>query len=101
MKTLFVVTRTRGHAWDAGNPIRSQDQWAEHATFMNGLAADGFVVLGGPLGDGHKAMLVVAAADESEIQSTLAQDPWSQSGILAAPAIERWTILLEASSEEV
>ena len=73
--TLFAVTRIKGQAWDADKPLRSQHQWPEHATFMERLASDVFVVLGGPLGDGDKVLLVIDAADENEIQSTLARNP--------------------------
>jgi hypothetical protein len=31
--------------------MREQEGWPEHADFMNELAASGFIVLGGPLGD--------------------------------------------------
>jgi hypothetical protein len=31
-----------------------QEKWVEQAAFMNALAEDGFVVLGGPLGDGAR-----------------------------------------------
>ena len=96
MKTLFVVTRIRGQAWDASKPMNSQEQWPEHATFMNQLAADGFVMLGGPIGDEGNILLVVDAANENEIRSTLAHDPWSQSGLLEVQAMQRWTILLQA-----
>ena len=99
MKTLFVVTRTKGQAWDATKPMHSQEQWPEHVTFMNQLAAVGFVVLGGPIGDEGNILLVLDAADESEVHSTLARDPWSQSGILEVHAIQRWTILLHAGEE--
>jgi len=33
MKQLFVVTRTRGRAWDASKPMNQQEQWTEHAAF--------------------------------------------------------------------
>jgi hypothetical protein len=40
---------------DASRPMRQQEQWAEHApqhaAFMDALADDGFVILGGPLGE--------------------------------------------------
>jgi uncharacterized protein YciI len=61
------------------------------------LTADGFIVLGGPLGDPEgEAMLVVDAPDEETVQSTLARDPWRESGHLIEPKIQRWTIFLEA-----
>lgn len=76
--------------------MRSQVQWPEHATFMDELATDRFVVLGGPLGDEETVLLVVDAADENEIRSTLARDPWSKSGILEIQSIQLWTVLLQA-----
>ena len=97
MKTLFVVNQIRGHAWDATKPIRSQVLWDEHADFMDRLTADGFVVLGGPLGDPEgEAMLVVEARDEETVRATLAPDPWRKSGHLIEPRIQPWTIFLEA-----
>ena len=53
-------------------------------------------MLGGPIGDEGNILLLADAADESEIRSTLARDPWSQSGILEVSTIQRWTILLQA-----
>jgi uncharacterized protein YciI len=100
MKTLFVVNQIRGAAWDASKPIRSQALWDEHAAFMDQLTAGGFIVLGGPLGDPEgEAMLVVAAPDEETVKTTLAKDPWRDSGHLTAPKIQRWTIFLEAAKE--
>jgi uncharacterized protein YciI len=96
MKRLFVVTRIRGKAWDPTKPMNSQEEWPEHATFMDELATDRFVVLGGPLGDEGHILLVVDAADESEIRSTLARDPWSKLAILELHSIQPWTVLLQA-----
>ena len=96
MKRLFVVTRIRGKAWDSTKPMRSQEQWPEHASFMDDLATNRFVVLGGPLGDGDKILLVVDAGDEGEIRSTLARDPWSKWGLLDLESIQLWTVLLQA-----
>ena len=96
MKRLFVVTRTRGDAWAPTKPMQSQTQWPEHAAFMDDLADKRFVILGGPLGDGEKTLLVVDAADEAEIRSTLARDPWSKLGLLEVESIQLWTVLLQA-----
>jgi uncharacterized protein YciI len=76
--------------------MRSQEHWPEHATFMDELASNRFIVLGGPLGDGDKTLLIVDAADENEIRSTLARDPWSKSGMLEVQSIQLWTVLLQA-----
>jgi hypothetical protein len=34
--------------------MREQDDWDAHAGFMDGLVDDGFVLLGGPVGDGMR-----------------------------------------------
>ncbi len=96
MKRLFVVTRSRGKAWDAAKPMNSQKEWPEHAVFMDDLASARFVILGGPVGDEGKTLLVVDAADEGEIRATLAKDPWSKSGLLELDSIQLWTVLLQA-----
>ena len=100
MKTLFVVKQIRGQAWDWTKPLRSQAQWDSHAAFMDELAASGFVVLGGPLGDDGEAMLVIDAPYEEAVEATLGRDPWRQSGMLLPPDIQRWTILLEGAKEK-
>lgn len=97
MRTLFAVVRTKGQRWEPAKPLRSQPRWSEHATFMDKLAADGFVVLGGPLGNSGDFLLAIKANDESEVKFTLQRDPWSKSGILDVKSIQPWTILLESA----
>ena len=99
MEKLFVVIRDKSDAWDINKPLRSQKQWDKHASFMNKLAADGFVVLGGSIGNDEKFMLIVNAADENNIYSTLDEDPWSQTGILKISSIQQWTILLRTGEQ--
>ena len=95
--TYYAVTRERGENWDAGLPMRQQEQWDEHAAFMDALADEGFVVLGGPLGDGEKKfLLIVAAKGEQEIAARLADDPWTPLGLLREASVERWEVLLRA-----
>ena len=54
MATYFIVRRVRSQAWNTAAPMRAQALWAEHAAFMTALAADGFVILGGPVGTGEE-----------------------------------------------
>lgn len=96
MKKLFAVTRVRGRAWDSTKPMRAQTGWAEHAMFMDDLATNRFVMLGGPIGDETKTLLIVDAADEGEIDRTFVGDPWSKSGHLEMESIQLWTVLLQA-----
>jgi uncharacterized protein YciI len=99
MKSLFAVVRTTGEAWDAAKPMRSQPAWTDHALFMDNLAARGFVVLGGPLGETGDFLFAVRASSEAEIIATLERDPWSKSGMLRVKSIQPWTILLESSEK--
>jgi uncharacterized protein YciI len=95
----FLVERAKGPAWDHSRGRREQTGWDEHAAFMDGLADEGFVVLGGPVGagDGENVLLVVSADSEATIRARLAEDPWP-SDLLRIESIRPWTILLRASS---
>jgi uncharacterized protein YciI len=95
----FIVTREPGPAWDPSRPMKEQAEWAEHAAFMNGLAESGFVVLGGPVGNGDRILLIVEADSEDAIRTRLDADPWTPMQLLKIAAIERWTILLGDSAQ--
>ncbi|MGZ4481513.1 MAG: YciI family protein [Gaiellales bacterium] len=92
--TWFAVIRERGAGWDRSRVMRRQDRWDEHAQFMEALADEGFVVLGGPLGDGEQTLLIVDAEREQEIVDRLAHDPWTPMGLLRIARVERWEVLL-------
>ncbi len=81
-----------------GFPCESREQCEKHAAFMEALADDVFVMLGGPLGDGEKKFLhIVAAESEQAIEARLADDPWTPQRLLRTASVERWEILLSAS----
>ena len=91
----YAVVRERGPRWDGARPMREQDGWGGHAAFMDDLAEKGFVVLGGPVGDGeHRFLLIVEAETDDEIVARFAEDPWTPAGMLSIASIERWEILL-------
>jgi uncharacterized protein YciI len=94
--SYFVVIREAGPAWAAESPTREQARWREHAAFMEALVDDGFVVLGGPLGDGPTTMLIVDAGGEDEIRARLADDPWTPLDLLSISRIEPWEVLLSS-----
>jgi uncharacterized protein YciI len=94
---LFAMVRKGGSAWDKSRPLREQDEWAEHARFMDGLFDEGFLVMAGPLGDGapeHRVLLIFDADRESAIEARLADDIWTQTGTLTTVSLERWNVLL-------
>jgi uncharacterized protein YciI len=91
---FFVVLRRRGPDWDPALPVEDQSTWTAHAEFMDGLVESGFVVLGGPLADEQRVVLVVEAESEEAARATLAADPWSGTH-LVVDTVDRWTIRLD------
>jgi len=74
--------------------MEEQSGWSAHASFMDGLVDSGFIVLGGPLADEQRAVLVVEAESEDAVRATLARDPWSETH-LRVDTIDPWTIRLD------
>lgn len=91
----FVVRLRRGGPWDWSRDMRAQDGWDEHASFMDALVDDGFLLLGGPLQDGRDTLHVVEADSEAAVRARFAADPWAANGMLTPVAVEGWTILLD------
>jgi len=91
----FAVTLVHGPGWDSARPIRSQDGWDGHAAFMDQLVDDGFIVVGGPVGDGQRTLHVVEAADQDAVRARLAEDPWARAGLLEIGTIEPWALWLD------
>ena len=64
---LFAVIRTRGAAWNAALRLEDQPEWDAHASFMNGLQREGFIVLGGPLEETPDVLLIVRASGSDDM----------------------------------
>jgi uncharacterized protein YciI len=90
--TTFVVLRERGPVWDRARAMREQDGWDDHAAFMEGLADEGFILLGGVLADG-RAMHIVEAESEEAVRARFAEDPW-RADMLDVASVTAWEILL-------
>jgi uncharacterized protein YciI len=91
---LFAVLRQRGAGWNGARSLEQQREWSEHAAFMDGLEAEGFALLAGPLQDTGDALLIVRARDEQEVHARLAEDPWTRSGLLRTSRCAAWTLRL-------
>ena len=99
MPDYFLVERGQGPDWDRSRGRREQAGWDEHAAFMDGLVEDGFVVLGGPIGEGDEGdntLLVVDADDEAAVRARLGEDPWPQE-VLTIESIRPWTVWLRGT----
>jgi uncharacterized protein YciI len=109
----FVVISQQGPSWDPSKTMRDQQLWTEHATFINGLVDEGFLLLGGPLADRsrpdddfspvsepvgddrlYRTMVVVRAPGSDEAAARLTEDPWIRSGVLVSTSIDRWEVLV-------
>ncbi len=77
--------------------MEEQSDWSAHASFMDGLVGTGFVVLGGPLADEQRVVLVVEAESEDAVRANLACDPWSGTH-LEVDTIDPWAIRLDGRS---
>ena len=95
---MFAVTTARGPNWLSGSVIREQPAWDEHADFFDRLVDQGVVVLGGPISSSSEdevGLLAVEAADEGELRSIFAEDPWATRGVLRIKEVRAWTIWLD------
>ena len=97
MPAFLVTVRRSGPKWDASRPLEQQADWPAHAAFMDGLVEDGFVILGGPVGNGDRVLLLVEAESEDAVRATFARDPWSDTH-LKVETIEPWTLRLDGRS---
>src|SRR5512146_2794209 len=96
---MFLVTVSRsGPEYDRAKPLEEQSGWDDHAAFMDALVGEGFLVLGGPLGDEHRVVHAVEAESEEAVRETLALDPWAGSH-LRVETVEPWTIRLDARDD--
>src|SRR2546430_16323564 len=91
---FLLVLRRSGPEYDHSKGLREQSGFDEHADFMDALVDDGFIVLGGPLGDEVRTAHVVEAESERAIRETMARGPWSERHPVV-DAIDPWTILLD------
>jgi uncharacterized protein YciI len=99
VKQTFAALSIHGPGWDATRPVRQQDYWDDHAAFIGGLYADGFIRLGGPFPDNAGSMLIVEADSADEVRQILAGDPWGLRGILLLDQVRRWEIFIDRHAE--
>src|SRR5688572_28643209 len=95
MANLYLATSTAGPNRDLTRGTREQAYWDEHAEFIDGLVAEGFMVMGGPLVDEGGAMIVVKAESEADVRERLRDDPWYVHGVLRLERVRRWEIFVD------
>lgn len=96
---VFAVTTVKGPNWVSWCGIREQAGWNEHACFFDTLLEQGVVILGGSIASTDEAdiaLLAVTAADERELRTIFADDPWASSGALRIKEVREWTLWLDS-----
>lgn len=64
----------------------------EHLAYLGGLAEQGQVLAGGPIGDGSGAMVVYRVADRAEAERLVADDPYTREGVSGDRELREWTV---------
>jgi uncharacterized protein YciI len=92
----FLAYSTAGSQRDLTKDAREQSHWDEHAAFIDGLVAEGFIQLGGPLDEEGGGFLVILAHTEDEARERLRHDPWYAYEILSLVWVKRWCIFIDS-----
>jgi uncharacterized protein YciI len=92
----YLVELANGPEYDTSRDRRDQDGWDEHASFIDGLADEGFIHMAGPIGDGN-VLQVVKAASPDEIVARLSEDPWFET-VLTIVGIRPWEVWVRGRS---
>src|ERR1700722_18687541 len=99
----YALTLVHGPGWDPDRPIREQRGWAEHAAFMDGLVADGTIILGADRCGGVSSLDVAegagGAADERAVRARGAADPWGAAGLLRVGSHAPWAFWLDSRDD--
>jgi uncharacterized protein YciI len=91
MQTYFVLRR-RGPGFDADAPVEGQPDWDGHAACMIRLAKAGALLFSGPFGEREGALLIFRAEREAQVEAYVAEDPWTEIGVLVTERIACWDV---------
>jgi uncharacterized protein YciI len=73
---------------------RRKEVRPSHRDYLKTLLDAGKMVQAGPYGDDSGAIIVYEAADLSEVQELLTNDPFAQNGIIEGATIKEWNIVM-------
>jgi len=97
-KTVFLVIREPGMAWQRNREFKQQPDWAAHTAFMDSLFATGRVLFGGPLTQvPGKVVLVITAPNRESVYECLKNDPWVRHDRLRIASVHEWEWYLAAA----
>lgn len=77
---------------------RLQEVRPGHREYLRGLLDQGKIHEAGPFTDDSGAVIIYQAADLSEVQELLTNDPFAQNGIIQDASIQEWKIVMSRES---
>jgi hypothetical protein len=77
---FFVAFVHRAQAWDPALPAQEQAGFPDHARFVHGLEATGFIAMAGMMLPSNDVLFVFRADSEEEVRKRMAEDPWQRDG---------------------
>lgn len=101
MKKHFILNFKAGPAWIPGKPNSEQKYWNEHASFMENLFDKGLIIMSGTYANHAAVMIIVEAADESEIVNIFKNDPFILKSIFVLDNIIEWEVSLDAHKKTI
>jgi uncharacterized protein YciI len=68
----------------------------EHREYLRGFDDQGRLLLSGPFGPGEQAgaLLILRAADKSEVAAMIEKDPFTTNGVITSSEIAEWEPVL-------
>lgn len=66
---------------------------AEHRVYLNQLVAEGKLLMAGPYADESGGIIIFEAADQAEVESMMANDPFTINGVFATTTIREWLLV--------
>jgi uncharacterized protein YciI len=85
----FAVELVYGENRDERLAVRPK-----HREYLSSLAERGVLLASGPYADDTGALLVYEAADEAELKSVIAADPYTSAHVIAETRVHEWKTLL-------
>src|SRR5690242_9811510 len=77
---LFAAFVHRAGAWDPARPPQEQSGFADHAKFVAGLEASGFIPQAGLMQPSNDVLFIFRAHSEEAVRRRMAEDPWQKDG---------------------
>ena len=81
------MVHTQGETFEPSKRTDEQVDWPAHAAFMDGVRAENFVLLGGPLEGTPNILLIVRAENPDQVRSRLSADCWAESDLLQVASV--------------